>query len=57
VQILTLEGRTNAYTLLLACFVGAVFAEEIWRSARRFLPGSAHGQPGPAGAAAPGAGR
>lgn len=38
VQILTTGGRTNAYSLLLSCFVGAVFAEEIWRWARRYLP-------------------
>ena len=47
VQILTTGGRTNAYSLLLSCFVGAVFAEEIWRWARRYLPSDT--PPPPAG--------
>lgn len=32
VQILTEGGRTSPTGLLLACFVGAVFAENIWRA-------------------------
>ncbi len=47
VQILTTGGRTNAYSLLLSCFVGAVFAEEIWKWARRYLPSDT--PPPPAG--------
>ncbi len=33
VQIFTEGGRTSPTGLLLACFVGAVFAEQIWRAA------------------------
>lgn len=35
--ILTTGGRTNAFGLLLFCFVGAVFAEEIWKAMEALL--------------------
>lgn len=37
VQVFTEGGRTSSTGLLLACFVGAVFAEDIWRSASEAL--------------------
>jgi hypothetical protein len=37
VQLLTDGGQTSAVGLLLACFVGAVFAQDIWGAARETL--------------------
>lgn len=37
VKLLTDDGNTSAVGLLLACFVGAVFAQEIWRAANQVL--------------------
>lgn len=41
VQILSTGGQVNAFSTLLACFIGAVFAEEIWKQARKWLPNGA----------------
>jgi hypothetical protein len=47
VQILSTGERANAFSLLLACFIGAVFAEEIWKQARKWLPNGGETPPKP----------
>jgi hypothetical protein len=54
--LFTTGGKPNPYGLLLACFVGAVFAEEIWRQmeklvANRFKEPSGDDDGAPNGAA------
>lgn len=39
-------SHVNAWSILLSCFLGAVFAEEIWAQAKGMLPKAA-GAPKP----------
>jgi hypothetical protein len=42
-DLLSIGGRPNAFGLLLFCFIGAVFAEEIWRAMNKLLTDKTQG--------------
>jgi hypothetical protein len=53
-MLITTESKPNVYSLLLLCFIGAVFAEEIWKWAQGMLRMRMAAKPGdPAGAPRP----
>jgi hypothetical protein len=44
-MVITTESKPNVYSLLLICFIGAVFAEEIWKWAQSLLQARLAGSP------------